>query len=192
MLSSTLYVAILLLGICTYTSAVIQMRQGVYSPSFFSRAIWLLLGVNSLAGVMLGGGSSSAKLLAGTLFFGNAAVFISSIKRGSRVFGTIEIVSLVLFFISCAVWVLFREPIVNLIISLVAHFIGGVPTIVRTINKPSSEKAVHWYFFFVASVLTVINSPEKNFHSIIFPVYFILFDGLIIFLVNRKRFFNRY
>lgn len=184
---TAVYISILILGICTYASAVIQMRQGTYSPSLFSRAIWLLLGINSFAGVLFGGGSSSSKLLAGTLFFGNVVVFLASIKKGSREFGIVEIISLMLFFVSCLIWILFSEPLVNLVLSLVAHFIGGIPTIVRTIKNPASEKAVHWYFFFVASVLTVVNSPQRNIRSILFPVYFILFDGLIIYLVNRRR-----
>jgi len=71
--------------------------------------------------------------------------------------------------------------------SLAAHFIGGVPTISRAINKPSSEQAWHWYFFFTASVLTIITSPTKTLHTILFAVYFACFDGLIIGLVNRRR-----
>lgn len=186
-MEQTLYISILLLGIATYASAVIQMWHGTYSPSLFSRAIWLLLGINSFAGVALGGGSHSSKLLAATLLFGNAVVFLASIKKGSREFGITEQLSLILFVISCVLWVVIDAPLINLILSLVAHFIGGVPTVWRTIRKPSSEKALHWYFFFVASTLTIINSNPKTVKSILFPIYFACFDGLIIILVNRRR-----
>jgi hypothetical protein len=121
---------------------------------------------------------------------GNGAVFLASIKKGSRTFGKTEVISLFLFMMSCIIWLLFNAPLLNLAISLVAHFVGGVPTIARTLKDPDSEKAIHWYFFFIASIFTIIASPDKTFESILFPVYFGLFDGLIILLVNRKRLLN--
>lgn len=193
-MNQLLDISILLFGVLTYGSAVYQMRTGAYSPSFFSRGVWLLLGINSFAGVALGGGSQSSKILAATLLVGNAAVFVASIKKGSRQFGFTEQISLFLFVVSCALWFVIDAPEINLMLSLAAHFIGGIPTIWRTIKKPSSEKALHWYFFFVASVLTIINSGSKGtlyWKAIIFPLYFVLFDGLIIFLVQRRRFLKR-
>jgi hypothetical protein len=181
------YLLILLLGIATYVSFVIQMLRGEYSPSFFSRGVWLLLGINSFAGVLLGGGSAPSVILAGTLFVGNATVFVVSCKKGSRDFGWIEKISLVLLIISTFMWAVLDAPFLGLIMGLVAHFIGGIPTIWRTIKKASSEQAYHWYFFFVASVLSIISSEDKAITAILFPVYFTLFDGLIILLVNRKR-----
>lgn len=183
-----LYFLILALGVATYTSAVVQMWIGAYSPSFFSRGVWLLLGINGFAGVVLSGGSASSKLLAATLLFGSAAVFAVSYKKGSREFGLTEKISLLLFIASCILWLVIDAPIVNLILSLVAHFIGGIPTIWRTIKNPHSEQALHWYFFFVASLLTIVNSNQKTLNAILFPVYFIFFDGLIIILASRRHF----
>lgn len=188
--SSLLNLIIVVLGVLTYGSAIVQMYLKQYSPSLFSRAVWLLLGINSFAGVALGGGSVSAKLLAAILLVGNAGVCITSIWKGSREFGIVEQLSLLLFFVSCALWVMIDEPLINLALSLIAHFIGGIPTITRTLRRPQSEKALHWYFFFVASVLTIINSSSLSMRAIIFPLYFALFDGLIIALVNRKRLFD--
>lgn len=185
-----LYLLILLLGIATYLSAVIQMLSGQYSPSFFSRGIWFLLGINSFAGVLLGEGSQASVILAGTLFIGNAAVFAVSYKKGSRDFGFVEKISLVLLLISGIAWAVLDAPFVGLVISLLAHFIGGIPTIWRVAKHPESEQAYHWYFFFLASILSLAASGIGDFKAVLFPVYFALFDGLIILLANRKRLFK--
>lgn len=182
------FILIALLGITTYVSAVYQMLYGKYSPSFFSRGVWLLLGINSFIGVLCGSGTKASVILAATLLFGNLAVFLVSYKKGSREFGNVEKLSLVLLMIAFLVWVLFKAPLVTLIISLVAHFIGGVPTISRTIVRPENEQAWHWYFFFTACIVSIIASPDKHISAILFPVYFAIFDGIIIFLANRKRF----
>lgn len=187
---NVLFAAITLLGIATYASAVWQMLVGQYSPSFFTRGVWLLLGINSFVGVFYGEGTKASVILAATLLIGNAAVFLVSYKKGSRDFGAVEWASFALLIIALLIWLLLDTPFVTLIISLVAHFLGGIPTIWRTIKKPSSEQALHWYFFFTASVLSIIASPDKSLTAILFPVYFALFDGLIISLVNRKKIAN--
>ena len=184
------FVIIALLGITTYASAVWQMIIGQYSPSFFTRGVWLLLGINSFVGVLLGGGTKASVILAATLLVGNAAVFLVSYKKGSRDFGAVEWGSFFLLIVALLIWLVLDAPFVTLVISLVAHFLGGIPTIWRTVKKPSSEQALHWYFFFTASVLSIIASPDKSLVAILFPVYFAFFDGLIISLVNREKITN--
>lgn len=184
------FVLIAMLGVATYGSAVYQILYGTYSPSFFSRGVWLLLGINSFVGVLFGNGTQASVILAATLLVGNLAVFLVSYKKGSRKFGTVEKLSLVLLIIALLIWIFFKAPFVTLVISLAAHFIGGIPTIWRAAKKPESEQAVHWYFFFTACIVSIIASPEKSISAILFPVYFAFFDGIIILLANRKRIVN--
>ena len=190
MSNTILLVLVAILGILTYASAVYQMIAGTYSPSFFTRGVWLLLGINSFVGVLLGEGTQASVILAATLLIGNAAVFAVSYKKGSRDLGPVEKMSLVLLIIAMLIWVLFDAPFITLVVSLVAHFIGGVPTIWRTIKKPENEQAFHWYFFFAASILTILASNDKAIIAILFPIYFAAFDGVIIVLANRNRIFN--
>lgn len=174
-------------GAIAYISAVYQMVKRQYSPSFFSRGVWFLLGINTLAGVYFGDGSQGSVILATALFLGNASLFITSYWRGSREFGVAEKISLVMLLIGLAIWLLLNDPFALLVVSLVAHFIGGLPTIWRAVKKAESEQAYHWYFFFIASIIAVIASPQKNVESILFPVYFVFFEALILILVNRDR-----
>lgn len=186
-MQTTLYILILLLGIATYVSMIWQMLSGSYSPSFFSRGVWFLLGINSFAGVLLGDGTKASLLLALTLFIGNGVVFAVSYKKGSREFGIAEKISLALLIISTITWLVLQEPYIGLIMSLVAHFIGGIPTIWRVAKRPESEQAYHWYIFFTACVLSIIASDKTDLKAVVFPIYFACFDGLIIILANRKR-----
>lgn len=187
MSEQTVNIIVLVLGLTAYATAVIQMLQGVYSPSFFSRGVWFLLGIISFAGVFLGGGSSASVVLAATLLLGNTAVFAVSYKKGSREFGNVEKISLLLLVAAVGVWAVFDSPYLGLVISLVAHFIGGVPTIWRVFKRPESEQAYHWYFFFVGCIISIVASEDKALTAILFPLYFAVFDGLVIALANHKR-----
>lgn len=162
------------------------MLYGTYRPSFFSRGVWFLLGVNSFAGVLLGDGSQSSVILAFILVLGNASIFICSYKRGTRVFGNVEKVSLALLLVSGVVLVVYNEPFIALAMSLIAHFIGGIPTIWRAIQDPTSEQVYHWYLFTGASILTIVASEQRTIETILFPAYFITINGLVILLVNRR------
>lgn len=188
-LENIYFIIIAVLGVMTYASAVYQILYGKYSPSFFSRGVWLLLGINSFIGVLFGTGTKASIILAATLLVGNLAVFVASYKKGSRDFGIVEKLSLVLLITALLIWIFFKAPFLTLVISLVAHFIGGIPTIARTIKNPENEQALHWYFFFAACVISIIASKEKTIYTILFPIYFALFDGIIIMLANRKRLF---
>ena len=189
-LENIYFILIAFLGVITYASAVYQILYGKYSPSFFSRGVWLLLGISSFVGVLFGSGTKASVILSATLLVGNLGVFLASYKKGSRDFGWVEKLSLVLLVIALLVWIFFKAPFVTLVISLVAHFIGGIPTIWRVAKNPESEQAWHWYFFFTACILTIIASPDKSISAILFPIYFGFFDGLIIVLANRKRILN--
>lgn len=174
-------------GITAYITNVVQMLHGTYSPSFFSRGVWFLLGIISFAGVFFGGGSSASIVLAGCLLVGNTAVFITSYKKGSRDFGVVEIISLALLALSVVAWIVLDSPYAGLIISLLAHFIGGVPTIWRVMRRPESEQAYHWYFFLTGCLISIFAGDHKDLRAIAFPLYFAFFDGLIILLANRKH-----
>lgn len=181
-----LYFAILSLGIASYAVGVHQMLHGKYAPSVFSRIVWLLLAINSFAGVVASDGSTASALLAGILLAGNATMCFVSFWKGSKKFGALEFFCLLLLVISGFVWLLLDAPLVNLGIGLFAHFIGALPTYSRVITKPESESIVFWLLFFAASVLSIFASNGSTFTSIIFPVYFACFDGSLFMLSLRK------
>jgi hypothetical protein len=89
-----------------------------------------------------------------------------------------------------AAWVIFDSPQLGFALSLSAHFIGGVPTICRVLKNPDSEQAYHWYFFFTGCIISIFANGSEDLKTIIFPLYFTFFDGLIILLANRSRFFS--
>jgi hypothetical protein len=183
----TLYFLILLLGSASYAVGVRQMLQDKYAPSVFSRVVWLLLAMNSFAGVVLSKGSKASILLAFILLVGNAAICLTSFRKGTRSFGKLEMVCLSLLLISGFIWLFFHAPLVNLGIGLLAHFIGALPTYRRVWREPSSESTAFWSLFFAASALSIFASKGHTLSAIVFPIYFTLFDGSMFALSMRRN-----
>jgi len=185
-MTTFLYTLITILGLGSYFMGVREMLQNKYSPSTFSRVIWVLLAINSFAGVFLSNGTKSSILLAGILLLGNITICIVSFWKGAREMGKLEYFSLGLLLISGIIWIFFSAPLVNLFISLFAHFIGGLPTYKKVWINPRSESVDFWSLFFFASLLSIFASDITTVSSIIFPIYFTLFDGSMFVLALRR------
>lgn len=182
-----LYVLIILFGCASYFIGVIEMLKNQYRPSTFSRVVWVLLSVNSFVGIILIPSSISSIILGGIFLVGNIAICITSFWKGTKEIGTLEYSCLTILIISGLVWIFFNAPLINLIISLVAHFVGGIPTYKKVWVSPQTESVGFWSLFFIASLLSIFAANTSSFTAIIFPLYFTLFDGSMFFLTLRKR-----
>lgn len=187
MFEAVIYFFIFLSGTASYFTGSREIMFGKYSPSLFSRIIWVFLAINSLIGIILSGGSGSSIFLGGIFLLGNMVICGLSFYRGTKEFGWTEVCSLILLLMSILIWFLLDTPIINLIISLVAHFIGGIPTYKKVWRDPRSESFRFWVLFFMASILSILVSDTESFKAIIFPVYFTIFDGGMALLCLRKK-----
>jgi hypothetical protein len=185
-----LFIVIAVLGTASYVVGVWQMLRNKYSPSTFSRIVWVLLAVNSFAGVIVSGSSQASILLGGILLAGNIAVCIVSFWKGTRTIGSLEYICILLLGTSGIVWIFFRAPLINLGISLFAHFIGATPTYKKVWFNPASESTAFWSLFFLASLLSIFASPESSIKDIILPIYYTFFDGSLFALSLRRS--NRF
>ena len=183
-----LLAVITILGVASYVAGVWQMLKGKYLPSTFSRVVWVLLAINSFAGVVLSKSSQSSILLGAILLLGNIAVCIVSFWKGTKTIGKLEYYCIALLVLSGIIWIFFRAPLVNLAISLFAHFIGAAPTYKKVWQNPKGESIAFWSLFFLASVLSIFASQGHSFEMMILPIYFAVFDGSI-FLLSMRRYF---
>ncbi|HUC89152.1 MAG TPA: hypothetical protein VMR49_03960 [Candidatus Paceibacterota bacterium] len=182
-----LYIIITILGLSSYVVGIFQMFKNKYSPSTFTRIIWVLLSINSFAGVIFSNSGKSSILLGGIILIGSVATCIVSFWKGVKTIGKLEYFCIILLLISGVIWILFDAPLVNLGISLFAHFIGGIPTYRKIWVNPKSESISFWVLFFLASLLSIFATDYTSFKNIILPVYFTLFDGSMVILSLRKN-----
>ena len=180
-----LYLLITLLGILSYAIGIGKMLKNKYAPSTFSRIIWFLLAINSFAGVLLSNSSSASILLAGILLLGNMGICVVSFFKGTRGIGRLEYICSMLLVLSAIVWLVSDAPLVNLLISLLAHFIGAAPTYKKVWHQPESEDIGFWLLFFLASLLSIFVSDASTLKAVIFPIYYMLFARVAL---SRERF----
>lgn len=186
-MNQIIFVLIIFFALLSYAVGIKQMLNGTYRPSVFTRVIWIFLAINSLFGVILSHSTTSSIILASAMLVGNIAFCAVSLFKGDRRFGLVEYISVGLLIASGLVWVLFDSPLINLVISLVAHFIGGIPTYARVLRQPTDESPWFWILFFIASLLSIIISWGSDLSLLIFPIYYTIFDGSMFALSLRGR-----
>jgi hypothetical protein len=184
-----LYILIIIFGTASYIVGLKEMFQNKYSPSVFSRIVWLFLAVNSFAAVIASNSTVASLVLAGVLLTGNLSICVLSFWKGNRSVSLLEYVCSSLLLVSAGIWIFYSAPLVNLAIGLAAHFIGALPTYRQVLHNPAAESTGFWSLFFIASLLGIIASIGSSWTLIIVPIYFALFDGSMFFLSTRKSVF---
>lgn len=174
-------------GTASYAGGARDVLVRGYAPNVFSRVVWLLLAGISTAGVIASGSGSGAVLLAVVFLVGNAVICLLSLWRGTRGVGRLEHVCLAILVLSGVVWLVFDAPVVSLVLSLLAHLVGGAPTYRRAWERPASESAGFWSLFFLASVCSLLATLGEPAQALVFPLYFVLFDGGMTALALRRR-----
>lgn len=180
---------ILLIGLLSGLSYIAGLHSIVthrYKPKVFSRTVWLLLAINGLIGLVSLGSENETILLSAVQVTGSLFILIGSLKYSVFTFGKVEIISSLLLFLSLLIWLFFDIPAINVGISLIAHFIGGIPTLIGVIKDPESENFLFWGLFGIASIITVATLDTYNIESLMFPLYFSIFNVTVASLAVRK------
>jgi hypothetical protein len=177
-----------LLAGLSYSFGISSICRGKYQPSIYSRVVWLLIAVNCFIGVLALNNSPGTLILTGISVIGSLVMLISALKYSVHIFGVTEIICTILLAISIVLWITLNAPLVNVMLGLVAHFIGGIPSIVKAIKKSDSENMLFWLFFALASALAFIQADKTQFDKFIFSFYHMVFDGGMTLLAARQYF----
>ncbi len=177
---------ITLLSFLSYSTAVKAILRGTYRPNIYSRTIWFLLSVNGLVGLIRLASADAVLVLSVMQTLGSLLILIGAFRFSILKFGKVEIISSTLLLISLGVWLIGDYPAINVGISLIAHFIGGIPTIMSVYKKPQSENMMFWGYFAVASLIALIFASRSSLKSYMFPLYFTLYNTVMAGLSARQ------
>ena len=178
-------IAIVILSALSYFTGVRAVLRGQYKPNVYSRIIWFLLALNGLIGVIRLGNDTGIVALSLFQTVGSLLILLASLKYSIMKFGKVELISSLLLVLSGVLW-LFNVPAINVGISLVAHFIGGIPTFATVSKDPKSENVMFWFYFCIASFIAFIAADKAQIQNYMFALYFMLFNLIMVILAGRQ------
>ena len=173
------------LAISSYVCGFSVIVRGSARPSIISRFFWLALSItNFLSYLKMGAGTGIYLALAGTL--GSVTIFALSLRYGYIEFKRSDVITIVGACCALLCYVLVSDKLIALSAGLLTHFISGMPTYKNTWRDPYAEGFAFWLLFALASACSLVSVVLEG-KSLIFPLYFLLFDaGMTILIVTQR------
>jgi hypothetical protein len=185
------YIVMGLFGFLAYGFGMYRIIRRRYQPNTFSRLVWVGIALNSFLAVLMGGGSSGSHALAGIILLGSLVMAIGSLWCGYRHFGIAEKTSLANLVVAVIIWIITQNPLLSLVMSLAAHFIGGIPTIVRIMRRPRSEPVMFWFLFLISALPALFIDGGTSWREMIVPLYFSFYNaGVVALIMIQLQFFR--
>lgn len=176
------------ISLSAYFVGIRFIFKGSFRPQ---RTTWFLMAVISalFVATLLAQGDRNAVWLASAIFVGNFLIFLLSIKNGIGGKSKSDMVVLLMVVISLLVWYITKNPLLALVMSIIADFIAFLPTMIKSWFLPWTEEWMFYVFGIVSSFLNLLSLSVFNFEKSIFLIYFLLSNiALVLIIVLRRKY----
>ena len=155
-------------------------------PHIYSWSLWALLGVLIVA-LQIKGGAGIATLVtaaAGLLCIG---VVILSLKHGKRDITIFDTIVAILGLIAIGFWLIADQPVVSIILVVVADYLAFIPTVRKSWNKPYSETFSLYATNTLRFSLALLAVETYSILSSLWLVAWVIGNALFCFMLLARR-----
>jgi uncharacterized protein with PQ loop repeat len=165
---------------------IIHTIRGKTQPHLYTWLIWTVTQGIAAAGVYVGNGGWTA------LGMSLGAATIGCVACLALFYGTknIHIVDTILLAGAATVlliWFFMESPLYAVLTATLIDFFGYIPTLRKTWQEPESETMSMWFFYIIATVLSLLGLREYNMLTMSYLAMCIPMNTLV-FLACMKRF----
>jgi hypothetical protein len=171
---------IALAGIAPYVLDVIHSRTRPRIVSWFN---WSLLTAIATAAALSAKQYPSA-VITGVATVSTMAVVIAALNKGNRQFEKLDIICQVGAIFGLILWIIFDNPLVAIIATVIIDLIAAIPTWKHAWRKPHEETSISYFTASLGGILTIaaIHNPRPL--GLIYPIYLTLADGLLFSIIK--------
>lgn len=116
-----------------------------------------------------------------------SVIFGMSVKYGVGGRDALDVACLIIAVVGVVLWRITDQPLLALYFAIMADFVGGVPMFIKTWKRPDSEVWSYYAFDVVGATLIILATAAKTFENLLYPVYILLVNALVIALVIIPR-----
>ncbi len=130
-------------------------------PHVYTWLIWAITQGTAVFGIWYGGGGWGAlELTVGTLFV--IAVFLFSLKYGTKNITKSDMVILIAALAAIVVWWQLHQPLISVLMVSAIDVIGYVPSFRKSYEEPWSETLISWMLFSASNIFAISALKEYN------------------------------
>lgn len=182
----------LVTGIITAAAVIPYVRDmlhGTTRPNLVTWGLWLLIQAIFISAQFSSGASWSVVLPLMEMLTVGIVFFLGLFGYGYKKYGRLDIVCLLIAIAAIVLWQITDEPMVALILSVLADFVAVIPTFKKSYLDPKSETPLAYLMVVVASVFAGASTTIFDVANLIWPIYIGALNGtvLILILLGRRR-----
>jgi hypothetical protein len=165
-----------------------DILKGKTHPHIYSWSLWGILTVLIVA-LQIKGGAGIATLVtasAGLLCIG---VVVLGLKNGKKDITLSDTVVAILGLIAIGFWLVVDQPVVSIILVVIADLLAFIPTVRKSWNKPRSETLSMYITNTVRFFLAFLAINEYTILSSLWVVVWVTANGLfsLMLIIRRKQ-----
>jgi energy-coupling factor transporter transmembrane protein EcfT len=102
-------------------------------------------------------------------------------------YGPVDAVCFIFAIIAIVLWFVTNDPVLAIVMSVIADCIATIPTYVKTYREPFSESTASWLVCIIASGFALISASPFNVANIIFPTYMVIAGVVFLYVMMIRR-----
>ena len=162
--------------------------RGKTKPHAYSWLVWGLLTAIAFFGQLSDNGGPGAYVTAVTAGI-SFVIFFLALVRGEKNITRSDKINLAAALLAIIPWLLTDNPVFSVILITIIDFLGFLPTIRKSWNKPYEETFIHYVFAGLKFVLAIIALDHYSITTWLYPASLIaanLFFAIML-IVRRKQ-----
>jgi len=175
----------LLTGVVIFVGYIPYIKDTLLRKTQPHRTSWLIWSI--LGGIaffsQLSKGAGNSLWLPGVQTFAVLIVFGLSIKFGMGGLSKMDIFSLLVAGIGVVVWILTKEALFALLITVFVDLIGGFLSVVKSYKNPESETLITWILDGIAGLLAMVAVGKMDWILLIYPLYMFLVNLAVVMAI---------
>jgi hypothetical protein len=175
---------LILVGTLTYVHSIVY---GQTRPHRTTRFVLLVITCLSASSLWAGANRGAAFWLAAISTVQALGLFLLCLKRGMGGWSRSDITCLLIAAAGIVLWQVTDQPMVGLLASILADFVGCVPAIIKTYRLPHTEI---WQFFAIDTVAAAIGlaaSVRFDIFTLSYPLYIFTINAAMVVLIVRGQ-----
>lgn len=182
----------LIAGILQWYSVVPYIKDMIHGetrPSMVSMALWTSIQLVIIAAQFVTG-PTWAIIIPVVMTFNTILILILGLRGyGYTTYGWIDGVCITIVILALVAWYTTNDPLLALLLSIVADFTASIPALIKVLKHPFSESLQSWIILIIANICAVASVPHWTIVSSAFSMYVVTVDTLFIstMMLLRRR-----
>ncbi|MBU1166116.1 hypothetical protein KKF81_04145 [Candidatus Micrarchaeota archaeon] len=175
-----------IVALAAFVPYIYSTLKGKTKPNRATWWIWTLVSF-IIAGSYFDVGARETIWVAISYIVGPVIMAILSLKYGEGGWNKFDRFCVLGALAGFVLWILFDAPLIALLLTIFIDFVGFLPTYKKAYHNPWGESKLAWIIFVAADLLNVFAIETLAFGIVIYPVYMLIVEAPVLFLLFRKR-----